>query len=144
MYTQCRNLHGSSCNYEHMIVSAVAGRDYNATSAPLEFPAGVANGAMQCVNVTVYNDKILEYDEFFLVELSIVTFGVWEENTVTNITILNDNDACELLAIWGRGRREGEGVARFQSIWVKCHHVTMTFDPEVYCIVARLVGFELN
>ena len=98
----------SRWNYEHLIVSAVAGRDYSATSAPLEFPAGVANGAMQCVNVTVYNDKILEYDEFFLVQLSIVTFDVWEENTVTTITILNNNDACESLTIRGK-LGEGEG-----------------------------------
>ena len=67
------------------------------TSAPLEFPAGVTNGSIQCYNFTVYNDGILEYNEFFLVELSILTPDVLEGNIITNVTILSDPEDGEQL-----------------------------------------------
>ena len=65
------------------------------TFAPLEFPAGVTNGSMQCYVFTVYDDGIIEYDEFFLVELTILTPGVMEGNTITNVTIIFDLSECE-------------------------------------------------
>ena len=65
------------------------------TSAPLEFMAGIANGSMQCFNFTVYNDGILEYDEYFLVKLSVITPRVMEENVRTNITIFSDPEDGE-------------------------------------------------
>ena len=76
--------------------SAIAGRDYlNVTSAPLEFTAGIANGSMQCFNFTVYNDGILEYDEFFLVQLSVITLRVMEGNSILNVTILSNPEDGE-------------------------------------------------
>ena len=79
------------CTCLTLIESATAGQDYsNVTSAPLEFTAGIANGSMQCFTFTVYNDRILEYDEFFLVELTVITPRVMEGNAIANVTILSD------------------------------------------------------
>ena len=64
------------------------------------FPVGVANGSMQCLNVTVYNDEIIEYDEVFLVELAVLSPGVIEGNTVTFVTIMTQGEDGECYLSW--------------------------------------------
>ena len=88
------------CTLFSVIVTAIDGQDYDAISAFLVFPVGVANGSMQCLNVTVYNDEIIEYDEVFLVELTVLSPGVIEGNAVTFVTIMTQGEDGECIHIF--------------------------------------------
>ena len=61
----------------------------------LEFPVGSTNGMMQCLNITIEEDAVLEGDETFTVTLALVTTGlnVAIDNAMANITI-TDNEGC--------------------------------------------------
>ena len=61
------------------------------TSLNLEFPAGSAANAMQCISITIIDDIISEEDELFLVILTLTSNLTVEGNAVTNVTIINDD-----------------------------------------------------
>ena len=79
-----------------LIVSAVAGSDYESVSSSLMFPAGSINGSTQCINITITDDEVLEADETFTVTLTVETTRVMEGNTMTEVVIMPDND-CEYI-----------------------------------------------
>ena len=75
----------------YIIGSALENTDYTTISSALMFPAGSANTTVQCVNITITDDDIFEGDETFTVGLTVNTSGVMEGNTITAITI-TDNE----------------------------------------------------
>ena len=65
-----------------------AGSDYTGVmSAVLTFPPGSSNGAMECLNIDINDDNILEHFEAFTVHLT---------TSETHVTV--NSNANELLA----------------------------------------------
>ena len=60
----------------------------------LVFTAGSSNGSMQCVNVTIIDDMVVETNEIFTIRLdkSIASSVVALGNNVTGVTI-TDTDS---------------------------------------------------
>ena len=46
---------------------------------------------MQCVNISIVDDDVFEGDETFTVTLTVTTPGVMVGNTVTTVTIIDDD-----------------------------------------------------
>lgn len=60
-------------------------------SSPVMFPVGATSSTMQCVDIAIVDDGILEGNESFTVRLTNATLGVEGGNYITVITI-TDND----------------------------------------------------
>ena len=86
--------------FYRIVVSAVAGSDYEQVSAPLTFPTGSVAGDMQCVNISIVDDVVFEGDETFTVTLTVTTSGVMERNTVTIVTIRDDDRKRDLISVY--------------------------------------------
>ncbi len=69
------------------IITATAGSDYVAASVGLTFPAGSTNGDMQCLNISIIDDSVLEDNETFTVTLTTSGAGVSLRNNIITITI---------------------------------------------------------
>lgn len=73
------------------IVTATADSDYiSLSSSSLVFPDGSNSGDMQCMDIAITNDEILEINETFTVSLTVLTQRVMAVNAVTAITIIDD------------------------------------------------------
>ena len=81
----------SKSSFYCIVVSADSGSDYEQVSAPLTFPTGSVAGDMQCVNISIVDDVVFEGDETFTVTLTVTTPGVMEGNTLTIVTIRDDD-----------------------------------------------------
>lgn len=71
-------------------VSATGGSDYTGISSPLMFPAGSGDSAVQCVNISIVDDREVERDEIFSVGLTVVTSGVMLGNALTTVVIIDN------------------------------------------------------
>ena len=90
-------------------VSAAAGVDYTSISVPLEFPVGSAANDMQCIQVIIMDNNMLEGDKIFTVTLNVISSLVMEgRNTTTTVIISNDDSKFVL----GRGRKAGGKLDR--------------------------------
>lgn len=67
--------------------------DYNSLSKSLTFVNGSSDGAEMCVTVTVNSDNLVEFEEDFIVHLSLVTSGAnyITGNSATLVTILDSD-----------------------------------------------------
>ena len=64
--------------------------DYNILSEMLTFPTDSSAGTMQCINITITDDEVLEEDETFTVTLTLNTAGVTLGDSETAVTITDD------------------------------------------------------
>ena len=63
--------------------------DYTLVTTALTFPAESTD--MQCADITITDDDVFEGDETFTVTIDVATFDVMEGNTMTTVTI-TEND----------------------------------------------------
>ena len=75
-------------------LAAIAGSDYVSVSMDVVFPAGTSNGDMQCIAVTIIDDREMEGDETFTVTLATSSSAVTLGNAVTTITITDNDGEC--------------------------------------------------
>ena len=59
-------------------------------SSSISFPTGSSDGAMECMNFTIIDNGAFELNETFTVTLTVNTAGVMEGNTITEVTITDD------------------------------------------------------
>ena len=59
--------------------------DFTLDTTALTFPA--LSTAMQCADITIIGDDVLEGDETFTVTIDVTTTDVTEGNTMTTVTI---------------------------------------------------------
>ena len=67
--------------------------DYQAFAMNLTFPVNSVNGTVQCFNVTIIEDNVVENDEMFIITQVLVTTGLGVtigNNTITTITIIDN------------------------------------------------------
>ena len=89
------------------------GQDYSPLSGfSLTFPSGsVTNGALS-FNVSITDDSILEFDEFFTILAasmdSAVTFAPWRDTSAVNI--LDDDSVSVEIDLDNYSIREGDGL----------------------------------
>ena len=57
----------------------------------LVFTAGTSNGTMQCINVAIIDDSLVEPNETFTVTLTVSNSVVELGNNLTTITITDTN-----------------------------------------------------
>ena len=69
----------------------MAGSDYTAVSTDEVFVPSSDTNAMQCVNITIEDDKALEGDETVIVALTTSDPNVMLKMNVTTITIMDDD-----------------------------------------------------
>lgn len=69
-------------------LTLTAGLDYISVDAELQFNSSVA---MQCLEIQVINDTVLELDELFLVTLEVADPDVLLGNNTATITIENND-----------------------------------------------------
>ena len=60
----------------------------------LVFTAGTSNGTLQCINVTIFDDSLVEPNETFTVTLAVSNSVVELGNNLTTITI-TDTDSMQ-------------------------------------------------
>ena len=70
--------------------TAEAGEDYYMMSTSISFPTNSSDGAMECMNFTIMDNDAFELNETFTVTLTVNTAGVMEGNTITEVTITDD------------------------------------------------------
>ena len=80
--------------FNTILVSAMAGFDYSFINAVLTIPANLTDGTIQCTDVTIIDDGVLEEAEMFRLGLAIITPNprVVVGNAVLSITIMTDAD----------------------------------------------------
>ena len=61
------------------------------SSSTLVFPDGSNNGDIQCIDIVITDDEILERNEVFTVSLNAVTQNVMAVNAMTAVTIIDDD-----------------------------------------------------
>ena len=71
--------------------AATNGSDYLGVSVDLVFTAGSINGTMQCLNVTIFDDSLVESNETFTVIMTTSSLVLILGNNVTTVVIM-DND----------------------------------------------------
>ena len=71
---------------------ATDGSDYSRVSIDLVFTAGTSNGTVQCINVAIIDDSLVESNETFTVILATSNSVVELGNNLTTITI-TDTDS---------------------------------------------------
>ena len=76
----------------HILPSGTAedDEDYNMMSSSISFPTTSSDGAMECMNITIMDDDAFELNETFTVTLTVNTAGVMVGNTITEVTITDD------------------------------------------------------
>ena len=77
------------------------GTDYNLVTSSLEIPAGSTSGE---INVTVFNDLIVENDETIVIDLSSATNATLGANTSFTYTIIDDDGGLGPIGPGGVGR----------------------------------------
>lgn len=77
------------------VASAIAGSDYASLVATLEFPVPSFDGSIQCTTVTIFDDILLEGDETFSMQLTVLTPDATQGNNVT--TIILEDDECIII-----------------------------------------------
>lgn len=60
-------------------------------SMAVNFAVGSKDGNMQCVNVAITDDSVLEGDEIFIVSLTVTTGDHTLGNAATIVTIIDDD-----------------------------------------------------
>ena len=70
--------------------TAEAGEDYEMMSSSISFPTTSSGGAMECMNITIMDNDAFELNETFTVTLTVNTAGVMVGNTITEVTITDD------------------------------------------------------
>lgn len=78
--------------------TAVAGRDYAASSGSLVFPRGAANGTTKLVPVTILDDSLDEDDETLEVQFSGVV-GAALGNAIQVVTLLDGRDPAPAVVV---------------------------------------------
>ena len=63
----------------------------NLTSSTLVFTSGSRHNDSMCLNVTLVNDEVAEYNEIFYISLSTLDPNVILVNNMTTITIEDDD-----------------------------------------------------
>ena len=71
----------------------VGGLDYDSVSVDLTFLPGASTGDIQCVNVNITDDTVVEDDEPFSVHLSSTDSAVNIAVADATVTINQDNDS---------------------------------------------------
>ena len=71
--------------------TAEAGEDYDMMSSSISFPTNSSDGTMECMNFTIVDNDAFELNETFTVTLTVNTAGVMVGNTITEVTI-TDNE----------------------------------------------------
>ena len=67
--------------------------DYEPVAVPITFSSGSGNGALQCVDVTVYSDNLVEFEENFKAMLTLTTPGSsFNLGINTSVITLIDSD----------------------------------------------------
>ena len=83
------------CNYtETNVTTAISDGDFTFTSVTLTFATGSADGAEMCASVAVVIDNLVESDEDFTIELSLVTLAGTSlrlGNTEAAVTIVDSD-----------------------------------------------------
>ena len=80
--------------------SAVAGSDYEMTTMNLAFPISSMDNDIQCLNITIMEDTLVEGDETFAVTLT-TALGVTTGTDITIITITdNEGIGCADIVLW--------------------------------------------
>ena len=74
--------------------AATNGSDYSGVSIDLVFTAGTSNGTLQCINVTIIDDSLVESNETFSVTMTTSNSVVVLGNNLTTITI-TDTDSMQ-------------------------------------------------
>jgi hypothetical protein len=74
-------------------IATSGGGDYGPLSTHITFPNGSADGAEICEVATVYTDKLVEFEERFVVVLDLVTSGANFDigNNISSITLFDDD-----------------------------------------------------
>ena len=80
-------------NYSNLD-SAIADADYETINMNFTFVVNSTDGDMQCMNVTINDDTLVEGDEAFSVKLNLFTMGVFVtlRNNRTATIIIIDNE----------------------------------------------------
>lgn len=74
------------------ITATTSNGDFSFTSMAQTFASGSANGAEMCASVSLMSDNLVESDENFTVELSLLTLAGTSlrlGNTETSVTIID-------------------------------------------------------
>ena len=81
----------------------MADGDFTAFSVPVTFPLGSMDGAMMCVNVTVFFDGLVECEEDFTLELALNTDGdsIGLGNNSTEVTLIDSDCKHEYTIFYG-------------------------------------------
>ena len=69
---------------------AEAGEDYDMMSTSISFPTNSSDGAMECMNFTIMDNDAFELNETFTMTLTVNTAGVMVGNSITEVTIADD------------------------------------------------------
>ena len=86
----------TTANSSNVLLVSVAtdGSDYLGVPMDLVFTAGTSNGTMQCIDVTIFDDLLVESNETFTVILTTSNSVVELGNNLTTITI-TDTDSMQ-------------------------------------------------
>ena len=58
------------------------------------FAQGSSDGAAKCISILIINDNALEGNQTFIVRLTTLDSSVILENTVTTVTIMDNDGKC--------------------------------------------------
>ena len=73
---------------------AVAGTDYFSVQFYRILPSGSADNALECFDITIINDAVLEGNEAFTVTLSTPDQNVMLRTNTSTITITDNDSKC--------------------------------------------------
>ena len=75
-------------------LAALSNSDFHTVYSMETFTQGSRNGAAKCINILIIDDNVLEGNQTFVVTLTTLDSNVILENTVTTITIMDNDGQC--------------------------------------------------
>ena len=72
------------------LVSAVAGSDYDMATMDVSFSVGSSSGDMECLNINITDDHVLEGDETFTVTIVSYPSSVVPGNVQSIVSIIDN------------------------------------------------------
>ncbi|MEL6558025.1 MAG: Calx-beta domain-containing protein [Bacteroidota bacterium] len=102
-------------NYTVDVASTATGggTDYNLVTSSLEFPVGATSGE---IDITVFNDLIIESDETIIINLNSATNATLGANTTLTYTIIDDDGGLGPIGPGGVGKSL---TGAEMSIWLR-------------------------
>ena len=81
----------SSTVDQNVTYLALVGYDYTMLSMNIRFPVGARHNDMECVDVSITDDNVLESNETFILELTSTDLSVLTIDNITVITITSED-----------------------------------------------------